>query len=138
MPPRRYEYHRAKRDCTYLGVKHINAPHNTVQAWHGEGVVALILTHPCIHAGYLLICGRDDEVGRVHGDEVGSELARKVVLLLQRLPVDVRIWVLGLFQSMSNVALHTQHKTVTHTVLLFSTLIKTFLGYFDPENIFFR
>lgn len=41
----------------------------------------------------------------VHGDEVGSKLARKVVLLFKALPVNVRVRVLGLLQCMSNSTL---------------------------------
>lgn len=41
----------------------------------------------------LLECARDDEVSMVHGSQISCELARKVVLILKFLPVDIRIWV---------------------------------------------
>lgn len=48
----------------------------------------------------------DDEICVVHGDKISRELAREVVLVVELLPVDIRIRVLGLLQSMSNGALY--------------------------------
>jgi len=41
----------------------------------------------------------------IHGNQVGGELAREMVLLLKLLPVDIRVGVLGFLQSMGNGAL---------------------------------
>ena len=58
----------------------------------------------------LLISTGDDEVCTVHRNEIGSELTGKVVFLFKVFPVNIRVWVLCLFQSMGDNTL--QENTV--------------------------
>jgi hypothetical protein len=44
----------------------------------------------------------DDEVGMVHCNQVSSELAGEVVVILKFLPVKVRVGVLGFLKRMGN------------------------------------
>ncbi len=99
----------ARRDDVELGIEDVDAVHDPVQPRHGEGLVGLVLAHRVGGAGDLLVGRGDDEVGRVHGDEVGRELAGEVVLLLVVAPVEVRQQVLGLLQGVGDGALgHAQ------------------------------
>jgi hypothetical protein len=52
----------------------------------------------------------DDEVGVVHGNQVSGELAREVVVVLELLPVEVRVRVLSFLKGMSNGTLHIKGK----------------------------
>jgi hypothetical protein len=56
-------------------------------------------------AGDLLVGAGDDEVRRVHRDQVRGELAGEVVLGLVVLPVEVGVEVLGLLQGVGDGAL---------------------------------
>lgn len=67
-------------------------------------------------AKYYLVRRGDDEVCVVHGDEVGGELRREVVLVVERLPVDVAVRVLGLLQRVRNVALRHLGTNMTGSV----------------------
>lgn len=80
---------------------------------HGEVGVAFVLPHTLFVPRNLLVGGRHDEVGMVHGQQIGGELHAEVVLVLEFLPVDVSVLVLGFFQRMGDVALGHIH-AVTH------------------------
>ena len=60
---------------------------DAVQTRHGEGLMGLVLSGVGGIASNLLQCGGNDEVGVVHGQQVGSELAAEVVLGVEFLPV---------------------------------------------------
>lgn len=60
---------------------------DAVQTRHGEGLMGLVLSGVGGSASNLLQCGGNDEVGVVHGQQVGSELAAEVVLGVEFLPV---------------------------------------------------
>jgi hypothetical protein len=62
-----------------------------------------------VGAGDLLVGAGDDEVRRVHGDQVGGELGGEVVLGVVVLPVEIRVEVLGLLQGVGDVALGDVH-----------------------------
>ena len=97
------------RNNIKLGIEHIDAVYHAIQARHGVRAVGLILPDTVTGPGDFLVGGGYNEIGCIHGDQVGGELAGEVVVLLVVTPVQVGIQVLGLFQRMRNVALrHTQ------------------------------
>lgn len=48
-----------------------------------------------------LVCACDDEITRVHRDDISCELAGKVILRIQFLPLHIRILILGFLKSVS-------------------------------------
>ena len=73
------------------------------------GRVRFVLTDGVGRSRYFLVGRGDDEIGRVHGDEVGRVLGGKVMLCLVITPVEIAVQVLRLFQRVGNVALDHPH-----------------------------
>ena len=96
---------RSGGDDVELWIEHIDAVHHPVEPRQGEGLVALVLPHPVIATGNLLIGAGDDEIRRVHGDEIGGELGCKVVLRIVLAPEEIGVEIFGLFQGVGDVAL---------------------------------
>lgn len=59
----------------------------------------------CIPSSDFLECTSNDEVGVIHGDKISCELRREMILLIEVLPVDIGVWVLGFLEGMSDGAL---------------------------------
>lgn len=47
----------------------------------------------------------DDEISVIHGKKISSELTWEMILVIKFLPIEVRVWILGFLQSMSNSTL---------------------------------
>ena len=76
-----------------------------VEIRHGEALVRLVLPYAIRCPNNFLIGAADDEIRRIHGNDVSRELNGKVVVRLQFLPIQIAEQILGLFQSVRHVAL---------------------------------
>lgn len=56
-------------------------------------------------SGDLLERARDDEIGVIHREQIGRELAREVILVVKLFNINIGIRILSFLQRMSNRAL---------------------------------
>ncbi len=65
-------------------------------------------------AGNFLVRAGDDEIGRIHRNQVGRVLAGKMMVLVVLLPIQVRVQILALLQCVRNIALCHSHAVRKH------------------------
>src|SRR5688572_30891209 len=78
------------RNDVEFGIKNIDPVKYPTKARHGEGFVALVLADRFFASTDLLTRAGDDEVRRVHGDQIGGELRREMVARLIFPPISSR------------------------------------------------
>ncbi|THU49631.1 hypothetical protein C4D60_Mb06t11570 [Musa balbisiana] len=71
---------------------------NSVETRKSKSGVRLILPHGA----------SDDKVSMIHRNQISRELAREMILILELLPIDVRVRILRFLQCMGDGALHVK------------------------------